>query len=151
MSNEKAGGRVVVGIDGSAGSAEALRWAARYATSTHAVIDAVIAWQMPVSYGWAYATDGWRPDVDAEKLLTAQVDQVFGAQRPTDLRLVVREGYPARVLIEASKDAALLVVGSRGHGGFYGLLLGSVSANCAEHAKCPVVVVHRSTSAEVQR
>lgn len=151
MSNERAGGRVVVGIDGSTGSAEALRWAARYATLTHADIDAVIAWQRPVTYGWAYDTDEWRPDVDAEKVLTAQVDQVFGAQRPMDLRLVVREGYPARVLVQASKGAALLVVGSRGHGGFYGLLLGSVSANCAEHAKCPVVIVHPSTSAGVPR
>lgn len=151
MSNEKVGGRVVVGIDGSPGSAEALRWAARYATLTHAVIDAVIAWQPPVSYGWAYDMGEWRPAADAEKVLTAQVDQVFGAQRPADLHLLVCEGYPARVLIEASKDAALLVVGSRGHGGFYGLLLGSVSANCAEHGKCPVVVVHPSTSAAVQR
>ena len=85
-----------------------------------------------------------RPYMPAE--LTRQVDQVFGAHRPQDLRLVVREGYPAHVLIEASKDAALLVVGSRGHGGFVGLLLGSVSANCAERANCPVVVVHPSTS-----
>lgn len=146
MSNEATGGRLVVGVDGSAGSAEALRWAARYATRMHATIDAVIAWRPPVTYGWAYETDEWHPEIDAEKTLTAQVDQVFGAQRPPNLRLVVREGHPAQVLIEASKGAALLVVGSRGHGGFVGLLLGSVSANCAERAPCPVVVVHPSTN-----
>lgn len=150
MGTESASGQVVVGVDGSAGSAEALRWAARYAAWTHAGMDAVIAWHRPVTYGQAYETEAWRPDIDAEKALTAQIDEVFGAHRPADTRLIVREGSPAHVLIEASKGAALLVVGSRGHGGFYGLLLGSVSANCAERAKCPVVVVHPGTSAGLQ-
>ncbi|HZC70757.1 MAG TPA: universal stress protein [Jatrophihabitans sp.] len=148
MSSQNATRRLVVGIDGSPGAAEALRWAARHAELSGLGIDAVIAWQPPVSYGWAYGIDDWRPDADAEKTMTAQIDAIFGTQRPAHLRLLVREGHAAKVLIEASKDAELLVVGSRGHGGFAGLLLGSVSANCAERAHCPVVVVHPSAHAE---
>ena len=69
---------------------------------------------------------------------------VFGDQRPAGLKLElqVREGGAAKVLLGASEGADMLVVGSRGHGGFAGLLLGSVSANVAEHASCPVFIVH---------
>jgi nucleotide-binding universal stress UspA family protein len=70
---------------------------------------------------------------------------VFGGRRPPGLRTDVREGNAARVLLEASEGARMLVVGSRGHGGFAGLLLGSVSAACAEHASCPVLVLHGTT------
>ncbi len=78
------------------------------------------------------------------KALTATVDQVFESGRPVDMEVLVEQGYPARVLVEASNGALLLVVGSGGHGGFYGLLLGSVSANVAEHARCPVLIIHDS-------
>jgi nucleotide-binding universal stress UspA family protein len=135
---------IVVGVDGSAGSATALRWAARYAASIHAAIEVVTAWQPLRTYGWAYDTGGYQPDVAAEKAMTTQIDDVFGTQRPDTLTTTVQQGPAAPVLIEASRNADLLVVGSRGHGGFAGLLLGSVSANCAERATCPVVVVHAS-------
>jgi nucleotide-binding universal stress UspA family protein len=134
--------RIVVGVDGSTPSKWALRWAAKQSGLTGTGIDAVTAWQSPISYGWAYASIDWRPDQDAEKLLTATVDEVFADQRPADLRLIVREGNPGKALLDHSRAAEMLVVGSRGHGGFAGLLLGSVSTACAEHAICPVLVVH---------
>ncbi len=141
--NESSGAaRIVVGIDGSAESTQALRWAAGLAAATGARVEAVAAWQYPVVYGWAYPPLEWSPEQDMRKALTTAVDQVFGADRPAGLELEIREGHPSTVLLEASKDATMLVVGSRGHGGFAGLLLGSVSAAVAEHATCPVLVVH---------
>ncbi len=135
--------RIVVGVDGSEQSKQALRWAAQFASVSGASIEVVGAWEYPPSYGWAAVPlEEWNPTRDMEKVLTATVDEVFGPQRPDDLVMTVREGSAAKVLLEESKDAALLVVGSRGHGGFVGLLLGSVSAGVAEHATCPVLVVH---------
>ena len=133
---------IVVGVDGSGQSKAALRWAARFLAITGGRIDAVIAWHPPASFGWSYVPGDWNPEKDAEKVLSRAVDEVFGADRPLGMQLIVREGNPAKVLLDASRDADLLVVGSRGHGGFAGLLLGSVSAHCAEHATLPVLVVH---------
>jgi nucleotide-binding universal stress UspA family protein len=134
---------IVVGVDGSEPSKAALRWAARTAALTGSRIEAVIAWHPPSTYGWPlYLPEDWQPDQDAEKVLTEAVDAVFGADRPVGMRLIVAKGNPAKVLVDHSRDAELLVVGSRGHGGFAGLRLGAVSSNCAEHASCPVLVVH---------
>src|SRR6266536_5457908 len=113
---------IIVGVDGSEPSKAALRWAARIAPVTGAGIDAVIAWQPPSNYGWAVGDGSWRPDQDAEKVVTEAVDEVFGADRPHDLRLVVHRGNPAKELLDASEGAEMLIVGSRGHGGFVGLL-----------------------------
>jgi nucleotide-binding universal stress UspA family protein len=139
--------RVVVGVDGSQPSKNALRWARFLADATHSDLVAVNAWQPFASYGWAGAgwtpvPGEWDPSLSAEKVLTETVDEVFGEERPRNLTLSTREGYAAHVLIEASATATMVVVGSRGHGGFAGLLLGSVSAACSEHATCPVLVVH---------
>lgn len=134
--------RVVVGVDGSEQSKQALRWAAHFAASAGAYIDAVTAWQYPGAFGWSAVPVDWDPRQDMGKTLTEAVDQVFGAQRPKDIRLRVLEGNAAKVLLDESRGALMLVVGSRGHGGFAGLLLGSVSANLAEHATCPVLVIH---------
>ena len=134
--------RIVVGVDGSESSREALRWAARLATSIGVPIAAVIAWQVPTSYGYAYMPDGWRPDADAEKVLNETVDGVFGTDRPAGLELLIREGNATSVLLDEAEHAQMLVVGSRGHGGFVGLMLGSVSASLAERASIPVLVVH---------
>lgn len=144
--------RVVVGVDGSEPSKQALRWAQFIARTTASTLEVVAAWQPYTAYGWMGAgmapmPADWDPAQDAEKALTATIDEVFGEQRPAGLQLIVREGYAAQVLLEASDGARMLVIGSRGHGGFSGLLLGSVSAACTEHATCPVLVLHGDTPA----
>jgi nucleotide-binding universal stress UspA family protein len=142
---EQAAPRIVVGVDGSESSKNALRWAARLAEATGAGLDAVAAWDPTALYGWSALSvmptiDS--PQADIEKSLSETVDEVFGADRPQDLRLKTLEGPAARTLLTVSEGALMLVVGSRGRGGFAGMLLGSVSAKVAEHAKCPVLVVH---------
>lgn len=134
--------RIVVGVDGSEQSKRALRWAGRLAIDFDADLHVIGAWQVPVGYGWTLIPDGWDPAGDTEKALLGTVDEVFHAQRPQRVSVTAREGNAAHILIEESQRAVLVVVGSRGHGGFAGLLLGSVSAAVAEHAACPVVVVH---------
>lgn len=137
-----AAGRIVVGVDGSAESKAALRWAGAMAHRTGATVEAVTVWQFPSTYSWdtggTYDID-WQGD--AEKAVTATVDSVFGPQRPVGLRTLALEGDAAQQLIGHAKDADLLVVGNRGRGGFLGVLLGSVSSKCAAHATCPVVIV----------
>ncbi len=142
---EHEGPRIVVGVDGSDHSKLALRWAVRLARSFGARIEAVSSWEFPTTYGWAALPTEWNPGQDMAKVLTATVDEVLGSDRPTDLVETVLEGGAAMVLLARSESALMLVVGSRGHGGFAGLLLGSVSASVAEHATCPVLVVHGDT------
>jgi nucleotide-binding universal stress UspA family protein len=134
--------RIVVGIDGSEQSLDALRWAGRLAARFGSRLDAVTAWEYPTSYGWTSIAPDWNPADDMAKVLDEAVEKVFGDQPPAGLERHVREGAPAKVLLDASHGALMLVVGSRGHGGFAGLLLGSVSANVAEHASCPVLILH---------
>jgi nucleotide-binding universal stress UspA family protein len=139
--------RIVVGVDGSRHSVEALRWGAYQASALGARLEAVTAWEYPASFGWAAVPSDWDPAKDMEKVLQDAVSEAFGDRRPAGIELQVREGGAARVLVEASQGAAMLVVGSRGHGGFAGMLLGSVSANVAEHASCPVLIIHGDQSA----
>lgn len=79
------------------------------------------------------------------KSLAAMVGKVAGEGETVPIEQIVADGPPAQVLVEAAKDADLLVVGSRGHGGFAGLLLGSISQQCAHHATCTVAIVHPRT------
>ena len=134
--------RIVVGVDGSPSSEQALRWAARIAPAIDAGIDVVTVWHISDAYGLGYLPNDYNPSRDAEKIQSEAVDRVFPDSRPDSMRLLVKQGNPPKVLLDASADASLLIVGSRGHGGFVGLLLGSVSASCAEHATCPVLVIH---------
>jgi nucleotide-binding universal stress UspA family protein len=134
--------RVVVGMDGSGHSLQALRWGARLAAMFGARVDAVAAWDYPASFGLSAVPSDWDPARDMQHVLDDSVRAVFGDHPPAGLRRQVREGGAAKVLLDASQGAVMLVVGSRGHGGFAGLLLGSVSANVAEHASCPVLVIH---------
>lgn len=143
--------RIVVGVDASSSSKNALLWAQFLAGTTAGYVEAVMVAPIAPAYAWAGAFWGAAPgETDpqgtAEKLLTAAVDDVFGADRPADLVLTVAQGGAAETLLAHGKTARMIVVGSRGHGGFAGLLLGSVSAAVAEHADCPVLVVHGDTS-----
>jgi nucleotide-binding universal stress UspA family protein len=137
---------VVVGVDGSEESCRALRWGAYLSRATGARLNAVTIWHLPATYAWSegytYMPSTWDILGEAEKLLAQTVDAAFGADRPADLHQSAVEGRPTEALLELSRTATLLVVGSRGRGGFKGMVLGSVSAACAAHALCPVVVVH---------
>ena len=107
---------------------------------------AVCAWHYSDYLGWAAVPEGYAPKIENEKLLTQTVDDVFGTSRPADLRLSVCEGDPAHVLVDLSRNALMVVVGSRGRGALSGLLLGSVSTKLTQLAACPVLVVHGSAS-----
>ena len=150
MSGERTGQElVVVGVDGSAESLRALGWAARYATATGARVQAVRAWHYPDVAGQApvgVAPDPVHQQTEAQQLAVLD-EAIAGAY--SGLPGPVAEsrlgyGHPAQVLIEASKEADLLVVGSHGHGAFTGMLVGSVSIHCVTGAFCPVVVVRGS-------
>ncbi|MFI9103033.1 universal stress protein [Streptomyces fildesensis] len=139
--------RVVVGVDGSECSKSALKWAMTYARMTDATVEAITTWQNPDTYVYSY---GWAPGLidiseipaSIRKNLDAAIADVSGQfERPVEVLARVVEGHPAEVLLEAAVGAQLLTVGSRGHGTFAGILLGSVSQHCVQHAPCPVVVV----------
>ena len=133
-------------MDGSAGSLEALRWAAEEARLRRARLHAVLAWDAPIrvfggvsavpseadleEYGWA-----------ARARLDAALDEATAELEGIDVERSAVHGAPAAVLLEAARGAAQLVLGTRGHGGFVGLLLGSVGQQCTHHAPCPVVIV----------
>lgn len=135
---------VVVGVDGSESSRQALLWARFLAQATGSTVEAVAAYPW-AGFDWAAAPSDWSPAENAHRLLADTLEAVFGDQPPPSLKTTVREGGAAKVLLEVADGAQMLVVGSRGLGGFSGLLLGSVSAACAEHATCPVLVVHGTT------
>lgn len=132
---------IVVGVDGSEASKDALRWAARQARLTGSELRAVCAWQMPTAYGWAPDFSNVDFAAEARKGLENTLDETLGADPGIPVVTDVRPGHPATVLIDASRGAAILVLGSRGHGAFAGMLLGSVSHHCAQHATCPVLIV----------
>jgi nucleotide-binding universal stress UspA family protein len=138
MTDARGPQKIVVGIDGSASSIDALRWAVRQAHVTGSVVEAMMAWQYP-----AGMVPGGAEDFEAEsrQALDGAIEQACSGAPPVQVIRVVEEGAPAPTLVRRSKDAALLVVGSRGHGAFVGMLIGSVSEYCVTHAHCPVVVL----------
>ncbi|MDQ1512398.1 MAG: hypothetical protein QOC59_240 [Microbacteriaceae bacterium] len=133
--------RIVVGVDGSADSVAALRAGAWAAAVRGGTLTAVTAWTAPLVYGKAPTVV---PDLEeaAEATLRRAIEEAFHGNRLVPLGAIVREGTAAGALVAESQEADLLVVGSRGHGGFPGLLLGSVSMACTMHARCPVLVMH---------
>ncbi len=136
---------IVAGVDGSKPSIEALRWAVRQAELTGASIDAVIAWQYPLTatgYGWSPTGGVDETDYSALAVkMLAEAVAAVNAPPEVSIRQIVVEGNAAQAILEAAKHADLLVVGNRGHGGFADALIGSVSTNILHHATCPVLVV----------
>jgi nucleotide-binding universal stress UspA family protein len=153
-------GTIVVGVDGSAGSDAALRWALAEAQLRGSRLRAVHVYEMPrvpvtdaglgVAGGMAVPAavtdDGeqLRDAVEIEArglvdtaLRRADADAIEGLE----IDRVVTQGPPAATLIESARNAEMLVLGSRGRGGFLGLLLGSVSQQCAQHPPCPLVIL----------
>ena len=143
---------IVVGVDGSEGALDALRFALGEARRRGARLRVVTAWHIPAT---AYGGVGFVAPYDPieafrtgatetlDKVLESLGDDAKGAE----IERVVMEGQAAKALLDAASGADLLVLGSRGLGGFTGLLLGSVSQECAHHAPCPVVIVPRALKA----
>jgi nucleotide-binding universal stress UspA family protein len=137
---------IVVGVDGSPGSRRALTWAAAEAADHGADLIVVNVWEhtlLPPA-GSVSVSEHYVPDPSqrtADDLLGV-IKEELGDDPPVRVQPQVKQGRPAKVLIEESADADLLVVGNRGHGGFKGLVIGSVSQHVAAYAKCPVTVVH---------
>lgn len=133
-------GKILVGVDGSPASIDAIRWAAEQARLTESTLIAITSWSIPASYGVAFGGEDaidWRQNA-AQALEEALSDALGSAA--ADVQRLVEQGHPSYVLTEASKSADLIVVGSRGHGGFAGLVLGSVSQHVVSHSACPVVI-----------
>lgn len=137
----RSGGRIVVGVDGSESSIEALRYGVQIASAFGAPLEAVTIWRFQYASHVPMA-DALDPENDARGIMESALGRIFGDQRPSWFTSHTSEGLTAETLIRESEGAGMLILGSRGHGGFVGLLLGSVSAQCAEHASCPVLVVH---------
>jgi nucleotide-binding universal stress UspA family protein len=134
------GGTIVVGVDTSESSKEALRWAARQAQLTGASLRVVMSWDIPPAAYWVPVPGGLDFEPATREALDRTIRETLGSDPLVPVTAVVAEGRPAPVLLEQALDAELLVVGSRGHGEFAGMLLGSVSEHCVSHATCPVLV-----------
>lgn len=143
MATDKFDGRVVVGYDGSASSRVAVDWAAAEADLRGRGLTIVHALLPTVTAGSLGAGIGPGPDMlgTLEGQARAQITELAAELSPLDVLTVVTVGGPSGVLLEASETADVVVVGSRGHGGFASLILGSVAAQVAAHALCPVVTI----------
>jgi nucleotide-binding universal stress UspA family protein len=131
--------RIVVGVDGSKHSRGALLWALDEAQCHSGQVTALFAWQVPfLSFPGAFDREELEK---ASKDFLVETVSVIVPTPPVPLRTIVAEGDPTESLIEASKEAELLVLGKRGRSPFAGLLLGSVSQGVAGAAACPVVLV----------
>ena len=137
---ESASPRIVVGVDGSPGSVRALRWALDEARTLSASVDAVFAWHYPAYYA-AVVGPAKRFQVAAEAMVAKAVESAAHWAPDVSFRAASVAQATVPALLDASRGADLLVVGSQGHGGFRQALLGSVAHQSARHATCPVAVV----------
>jgi len=140
---------IIVGVDGSPSSTAALEWAARYADAKHATLQAVLAWHYPSAAGLppvGHTPEPVRSQVEQSRyeILDKAIESACRELPAIQVDRRVVYGHPAQALIDESRSADLLVVGSKGHGGFTGMMLGSVSTHCVHHASCPVTVVKYS-------
>lgn len=135
--------RVIVGVDGSDESLDALRWAVNYAKGMGAVVQAIRTWHYP----WAMQTAPEQTDASVVKQIQGELDDAVTRagvdSSGVTVERIVKEGHASLVLVNESADADVLVVGSKGRGAFTGMLLGSVSQHCAHGAHCPVVIVRK--------
>lgn len=134
---------IVVGVDGSAGADAALRFAVEEAAVRGARLEVVCAWEVPagVSGGFIPAVAVGDFEQTAEKTVENAVAEVARLDPEVECVGTAVHGQAAAALVETADADDLVVVGTRGHGGFVGLLLGSVSQQVAHHARCPVVIV----------
>jgi nucleotide-binding universal stress UspA family protein len=134
--------KIVVGVDGSDSSKAALTWGIRQAQLTGAPLEAIMTWDYPMSYGWMIVPENVDLQADATSELERVVKEVTEEMADPSVELTTRvvQGHPALVLMSEAADASLVVVGSRGHGEFAGMLLGSVSEHLSTHAPCPVLI-----------
>lgn len=132
---------IVVGVDGSPSSVAALKLAMSLVPLAGDIVRAVAAWHHPVTLS-VYTPQTWDYEEAMKQALAQALEEAFPAGTPPIVERRIVRGNPAQVLIKESADASMVVVGSRGHGGFAGLLLGSVSSAVAERAACPVLVSH---------
>ena len=150
------GGNVVVGVDGSRGAEHALRWAVQEAACRGWDVTAVLAWELPTAGGFGFEPLPVDVDLLAESAaqtlahIVATVKDEAAALGVTVKGEAVH-GHPRHALLERAEGADLLVLGSRGRGGFVGLLLGSVSAYCAQHASGPVAVIPLPTDVPAEQ
>jgi nucleotide-binding universal stress UspA family protein len=136
---------IIVGVDGSGHSQRALEWAAREAALRHEKLTVLTVCQGLAGWGGGAAYPGGRPETEhARELAQAETDkalEAIGAGQPAEVIVHAVNGPPAQELISAAKGAEMLVIGSRGAGGFARLRMGSVSSQVTHHASCPVVVI----------
>lgn len=136
--------KIVVGVDTSDAARRALQWALEEAKLRGATLEAVHVWQLPVFAATplgSFPVDTGDFEADAQKVFDELLDAVEEQAPGVDVERTFVAGHPASKLVELAADADLLVVGTRGHGGFAGLLLGSTSQQVTHHAPCPVVIV----------
>ncbi|WP_425860854.1 universal stress protein [Arthrobacter sp. TWP1-1] len=146
MSIEQEPATVLVGVDGSDSSIEALRQGEKLAVALGARVKAVACWNFPTVYQVPFSLGSIDFKGAAQDGLDKAIERAFGLDWPENFTADLVQGSARPTLIEASRDATLLVLGRRGIGGFKGLLLGSVSAACIAHAHCPVVIVHATAA-----
>jgi nucleotide-binding universal stress UspA family protein len=142
-------GSIIVGVDGSPESNNALRWAVEEAKLRGAQLKAVHCWLYPVGIGIDVYT--LPPEEVMEKSAASALDVAIdaaleGVDGVPPIERVIVNGSPGHVLAMMSDDAELVVVGTRGRGGFTGLLMGSAANQVAHHAKCPAVLIHKESN-----
>jgi nucleotide-binding universal stress UspA family protein len=133
--------RIVVGIDGSSESARVLDWAITQARQSDATLDIVTAWMFPMAIGYAFTTTVEEVRQQARSLVDNAISHVADVAPDVVVRGEATEQPPGPALVKASRGADLLIVGSRGMGGFEELLVGSVGHYCMRRAACSVVIV----------